>query len=51
MKIKLTRNDGSYPGVRSRYVLEMQDDKIGYLYAKPGIRPIIGYLIAKIKYK
>lgn len=47
--MKIVKNNGKYPKVKSKYVLVAYDEDLGGIYAKIGIKPLFGYLLFKIK--
>lgn len=50
--IKIVKNKGQCKHFRSskcKYLFYTDDFSIGKLYAKPGLKPIKGYVLAKIK--
>ena len=49
--IKLVKNEGQVKELagKCRYLFSTDDFSVGTIYAKPGLRPIIGYIWAKLK--
>ena len=49
--ISIVRNHNQVPQLKSKYILKAYSATEGeYLYAKIGLKPIIGYVLCKLKY-
>lgn len=47
--LKIVKNEGQCKELigKCKYLLYTNEFRVGELYAKPGLKPIIGYIIAK----